>query len=145
LNGLHLEQYRHATYAPEPYYLEALRRDPGDSRCNNAMGLLLYRRGKFSLAEGYFRKAVQRLSLRNPNPYDGEPYYNLGLALKMQGRYGEAYDALYKATWNAAWQDAAFFELARLASREGRYGQALDFLSRCLDRNGRHHKARQLR
>jgi hypothetical protein len=28
LNGLHLEQYRHATYAPEPYYQEALRRDP---------------------------------------------------------------------------------------------------------------------
>ncbi|HEU0294679.1 MAG TPA: DUF5107 domain-containing protein, partial [Anaerolineales bacterium] len=68
LNGLHLEQYRHATYSPESYYLEALRRDPGDSRCNNAMGLLLYRRGKFAEAEGYFRKAVARLTLRNPNP-----------------------------------------------------------------------------
>jgi hypothetical protein len=32
LNGLHLEQYRHATYAPEPYYAEALRRGPNDSR-----------------------------------------------------------------------------------------------------------------
>ena len=42
LHGLHLEQYRHATYAPEAYYAEALRRDPGDSRCNNALGLLLY-------------------------------------------------------------------------------------------------------
>ncbi|MFN5935712.1 MAG: DUF5107 domain-containing protein, partial [Roseiflexaceae bacterium] len=30
LNGLHLEQYRHATYRPEDYYLEALRRDPYD-------------------------------------------------------------------------------------------------------------------
>src|SRR5205814_582433 len=40
LNGLHLEQYRHATYTPELYYMEALRRDPGDSRCNNAMGLV---------------------------------------------------------------------------------------------------------
>ncbi|MCB0186463.1 MAG: DUF5107 domain-containing protein, partial [Caldilineaceae bacterium] len=30
LSGLHLEQYRHATYAPELYYEEALRRDPLD-------------------------------------------------------------------------------------------------------------------
>ena len=97
LNGLHLEQYRHATYAPEPYYLEGLRRDPGDSRCNNALGLLLYRRGKFAEAETYFRVAIQRLTFRNPNPYDGESYYNLGLSLKMQGRYAEAFDAFHKA------------------------------------------------
>jgi tetratricopeptide (TPR) repeat protein len=95
LNGLHLEQYRHATYAPESYYEEALWRDPLDSRCNNAMGLLLYRCGMFSLAEMYFRKAIRRLSVRNPNPYDGEPYFNLGLAYKMQGRLDEAYDAFY--------------------------------------------------
>jgi tetratricopeptide (TPR) repeat protein len=144
LNGLHLEQYRHATYPPEPYYLEALHRDPGESRCNNALGLLLYRRGKFSLAEGYFRKAIQRLTLRNPNPYDGEPFYNLGLALEMQGRYPEASDAFHKAAWNAAWGDAANFELACLASREANYSRALDYLRRCLERNGHHHKARHL-
>ncbi len=86
LTGLHLEQYRHATYEPEPYYLEALRRDPGDSRCNNAMGLLLLRRGKFAEAETYFRRAVERLTERNPNPYDGEATYNLGQALRFQGR-----------------------------------------------------------
>ena len=145
LNGLHLEQYRHATYAPEPYYLEALRRDPGDSRCNNAMGLLLYRRGKFAEAEGYFRRAIQRLTRRNPNPYDGEPFYNLGLALKMQGRASDAFDAFHKAVWNAAWQDAAYFELARLSSCKGNYQQALDDLERCLNRNARHHKARHLK
>jgi tetratricopeptide (TPR) repeat protein len=145
LNGLHLEQYRHATYAPEPYYLEALRRDPGDSRCNNAMGLLLYRRGKFSQAEAYFRKAIQRLTLRNPNPYDGEPYYNLGLALKMQGRYGKALAAFHKAVWNAAWVNPACFELARLASREANYPLALEYLQRSLQHNSRHHKARHLK
>ncbi|MFL5746032.1 MAG: hypothetical protein ACJ751_15265, partial [Niastella sp.] len=30
LTGQHLEQYRHATYSPVPYYEEALRRDAGD-------------------------------------------------------------------------------------------------------------------
>jgi tetratricopeptide (TPR) repeat protein len=145
LNGLHLEQYRHATYAPEPYYLEALRRDPGDSRCNNALGLLLYRRAKFAVAEDYFHKAVQRLTLRNPNPYDGEPYYNLGLALKMQGRFSQAFDAFYKAVWNAAWTDAAYFELARLASRAGNFDQAIDFIERSLSRNQDHYQARHLK
>jgi tetratricopeptide (TPR) repeat protein len=116
LNGLHLEQYRHATFEPESYYEEALRRDPLDSRCNNALGRLLYRRGKFTEAETYYRRAVESLTRRNPNPYDGEPFYNLGLALKMLGRYKEAFDAFYKAVWIAAWRNSAYFELARLAS-----------------------------
>lgn len=145
LNGLHLEQYRHATYAPEPYYEEALRRDPCDSRCNNALGLLLYRRGKFAAAEPYFRKAIAGLTRRNPNPYDGEPLYNLGLSLKMQGKYREAFEAFFKATWNAAWQDAAYFELARLASRFGETERALALAERALRRNWTHHKARHLK
>lgn len=82
LTGLHLEQYRHATYCPTDYYLEALRRDPRDIRNNNAMGLWLIRKGQFARAESYLRTAVQMLTERNPNPYDGEPLYNWGLALK---------------------------------------------------------------
>lgn len=145
LNGLHLEQYRHASYAPEPYYLEGLRRDPGDSRCNNAMGLLLYRRGKFAEAEKYFRQAIKRLTLRNPNPYDGEPYYNLGLSLNMQGKMEEAFTAFHKAVWNAAWQDAANYELACIESRKGDLTRALFYVNNCLLRNYSHHKARQLK
>jgi len=145
LNGLHLEQYRHATYPPEPYYEEALRRDPLNSRCNNALGLLLYRRGKFAEAEPYFRSAITGLTRRNPNPYDGEPYYNLGLALKMQGHYREAFDAFYKAIWSAAWQNSGYFELARLACREGRLEEALELAARSLYRNWLHHQARHLK
>jgi tetratricopeptide (TPR) repeat protein len=145
LNGLHLEQYRHATYDPEPYYQEALRRDPHDSRCNHALGLLRLRRGKFVEAEGYFRTAIARLTLRNPNPYDGESYYSLGLALRWQGRYAEAFDAFYKAIWNAAWQAAGYFELARLACRAGRLDKALELADRALVAHGHHHRARHLK
>jgi tetratricopeptide (TPR) repeat protein len=145
LNGQHLEQYRHATYQPEPYYLEALRRDPLDSRCNNAMGLLLYRRGKFAEAETYFRSAIKSVTRRNPNPYDCEPFYNLGLALKMQGKRREAFDAFYKAIWDSAYQDSGYFELARLATYDGRYEEAFDLVERSIRRNASHHAARHLK
>jgi tetratricopeptide (TPR) repeat protein len=145
LNGLHLEQYRHATAEPEAYYREALRRDPQDSRSHNAMGRLLLRRGKFAEAAAHLRRAVASITRRNPNPYDGEPYYNLGLALRRLGSHTAAYDAFYKATWNAAWQDAAYFELARLACHAGRYTDALAHLNETLARNGRHHGGHHLR
>jgi len=63
--------------ATEPYWEEALRRDAFDSRCNAALGLLKLRRGRFAEAEGYFRRAIQRLTRRNPNPADGDAYYYL--------------------------------------------------------------------
>jgi len=150
LNGLHLEQYRHATYNPIDYYTEGLRRSPEDIRCNNAMGLLLLRRGQFGQAEPYFRRAVASITRRNPNPYDGEPYYNLGWSLKLQGRLEEAFDAFYKATWNDAWQHSAFLSLARIAAAQSRYAEALSLVERSLVRNyhspvARHLKAALLR
>ncbi len=144
LNGLHLEQYRHATYAPEPYYLEALRRDPLDSRCNIAMARLLLRRGKFAEAEAHCRTAITSVTRRNPNPYDGEAFYVLGLALKLQGHYDAAFDAFYKAVWSAAWQDCAYFELARLAARKQHWDEASHLIAQALSRNTCHHQARHL-
>ena len=84
LTGQHLEQYRHATWSPVDYYEEALRRDPNDIRCLNALGLWYIRKGRFALAEEYLRKAVKLITKRNPNPYDSEPIYNLALALKYK-------------------------------------------------------------
>ncbi|WP_207513662.1 DUF5107 domain-containing protein [Longitalea luteola] len=141
LTGLHLEQYRHATYSPVPYYEEALRRDPKDIRNNNALGLWLLRRGQFAKSEPYFRKAIETLTSRNPNPYDGEPYYNLGLCLKMQGRLKEAYNAFYKSTWNSAWQDSGFFSVAQIDCAHGNFDLALEHIERSLDRNAKNSKA----
>ncbi len=145
LTGLHLEQYRHATFSPLDYYEEALRRDPDDYRCNNAMGLWYLRKCRFDLAEQYLTKAVKTLTRRNPNPYDGEPLYNLGLALKYQGRLDEAYDRFYKSTWNGAWQDAGFLACARISTIQGRHEDALYETERSLRRNLHNHKARTLR
>jgi tetratricopeptide (TPR) repeat protein len=141
LTGQHLEQYRHATYSPMPYYEEALRRDPQDARSNTALGQWYLRRGQFARSEPYFRQAIATLTQRNPNPYDGEPYYNLGLSLKYQNRSGEAYDAFFKATWSSAWQDSAYFAVAQLDLARGHYEQALEHINWALDRNARNGKA----
>lgn len=145
LTGLHLEQYRHATYNPVDYYEEALRRDPLDVRNNNALGLWYIRKGRFERAEKYLRTAVRVLMKRNPNPYDGEPIYNLGLALKYQGRTDEAYDQFYKATWNGAWQDAGYFACAQISLMRNCLTDAMDEIDRSLIRNWHNHKARALK
>lgn len=145
LTGQHLEQYRHATYDPTEYYKEALRREPGDIRCNNAMGLWLMRKGQFAQAEPFFRTAIETQTERNPNPYDGEPHYNLGWSCLMQNKTDEAYDAFFKSAWNAAWQDAAYYNLAAIDCRRGHFEKALDLIDRSLVRNWHHHKARQLK
>jgi tetratricopeptide (TPR) repeat protein len=145
ITGLHLEQYRHATRSPVPYWKEALKRDPTDSRCNNAMGLFHLRRGEFNKAESHCRRAVESLTKRNPNPRDGEPYYNLGLALRWLGRDDEAYAAFYKATWNYGWQSAAFYAIAELDCRKHNWATAVEHLNRSLRVNADHSKALDLR
>ena len=145
LTGLHIEQYRHATYLPDDYYLEALKRDPGDIRANNAYGTLLLRRGLFAQSEAHFRRAIERMTERNPNPYDSEAYVNLGLSLAYQDRMSEAYDAMYKATWTAAQQEVSFYHLAAIDCRRGDYRQALAHIDRSLVRNYHSLKARALR
>lgn len=155
LIGLHLEQYRHATRCPTPYWREALRRDPGDARCNNAMGLWHLRRGEFAEAERHFRAGIGRLTSRNANPYDGEAYYNLGLCLRYQsdaangeargGLFEEAYAAFYKSTWNQAWQAAGFHALAEMDCRRADWRRALDHLDRALRANADNPRARDLK
>lgn len=145
LAGLHLEQYRHATFEPDSYYLEGLKRDPGDIRINVAYGTLLLRRGLFARAETHFRTAIRSLTWRNPNPYDSEAYYQLGVALKLQGRLEEAFAAFYKSVWSAAWQDPGYFSLAQIACEKKSYEEALELVDRSLIRNSRNYKARHLK
>lgn len=145
LTGLHLEQYRHPTIAPEPYWEAALDKDPSDVRCNNALGLSYLRRGCFAQAEDHFRRAIAVWTRRNPNPRDGEPFYNLGLALKGQGRIDQAYDAFYKAIWSYAWQAAGYYALAEIDCRRGDLESALEHLDRSLQVQAMNTKARNLK
>ncbi|MGC6590355.1 DUF5107 domain-containing protein [Paenibacillus sp. Dod16] len=145
LAGQHLEQYRHATYEPEAYYVEGLRRDAGDARLNKAYGLLLLRRGCFTQSEVYFKKAIETLTRHNARPYDSEPFYHLGKALKWQGRLDEAYAYLYKSVWSEAWQGAGYLALAQIACEKQEYEEAFELIERSLAAQYRNYKARHLK
>ncbi len=135
LAGRHLEQYRHATRKPEIYWQEALRRDPSDARCNQALGNWHLRRGEFSLAEACARKACATLTRLNPNPEVGDCFYLLGDALRRQGKMEPAYSAFAKATWNFANRPAAHLALAEIEMSRHAWRAALGHLQTALRLN----------
>lgn len=145
LTGLHLEQYRHPTIEPEPYWEAVLAKDPTDVRCNNALGLVHFRRGNFGQAIAHFRTAIDKLTRRNPNPRDGEVFFNLGQALKVSGDLDGAYTATYKAIWSYAWQAAGYYALAEIDGLRGDFAAALDHVHRSLITNAMNMKARNLK
>ena len=144
LIGAHLEQYRHATRSPEPYWLEALDRDPSESRVCVALAARRFRAGLFDEAETLLRTAIARQIARNPNPYDGEASYRLGLVLREQGRVEEAYGCWAKAAWAASWRAAAWTAMARADLAAGRPEAALELARRALAVEGEHLQATAL-
>ena len=141
LTGLHLEQYRHATWSALDYYEEALRRDPLDYRCNMQMGLWYLRRARFHKAKPYLETAVRVQKRRNPNPYDGEALFYLGVVSKFIGRMDVAYDCFWKSTWNKAWADAGYYQAACISTAGEHWEDALNELERCLISNSHNHQA----
>jgi len=137
----HLEQYRHPTKSPELYWREALRRDPGDARCNLALGRDFLRRGMFAEAATHLDAAISRLTSRHPNPVTGEAHYYLGVCRQFQNRVDEAMAAFAKASWNSEWRSASNYHLACLAMRLENDHAAASHLKESLATNRNHQKA----
>jgi tetratricopeptide (TPR) repeat protein len=135
LAGQRIDQFHNPTLDADPYWLEALRRDSGNIAANTGMGILSLRSAKFTMAEKYFNKALERLTAQYTTPKNAEPYYYLGVALQEQGRFDEAFTAFYKATWSQEWKSPAYFSLAEIASRRSDFSAALNFVNRSLDAN----------
>jgi tetratricopeptide (TPR) repeat protein len=135
LTGLRLEQFYNPSFKPEPYYLEALQRDPANYRVNIAYGLILLRKGIYGQAEDHFKVAVGRITNNHTKPRDGEAYYYLGLCQQYMGKQKEAYNNLFQATWSQAFHSAAYLQLAQLDCMKENYGTALEHLDRSLTTN----------
>jgi tetratricopeptide (TPR) repeat protein len=145
LTGLHLEQYRHATRSPEPYWREALARDPDYAAANLALARRRLVAAEYAEAERHLRRALSRQTRLNANPRDGEGHYLLGQVLRRQHRDADAYDAYAKAAWNAAWRVPAWLAMARLDAAAGRHGRALTLLDAMLRLDGEHLQGRDLK
>jgi tetratricopeptide (TPR) repeat protein len=141
LTGMYLEQFYNPVLEPYPYYEEALRRDPYDSRTNMALGLLFCKRGLFQEAEEKLNRAISRLTKNYVTPKDGEVYYYLGVALKAQEKYDEACNSLFRATWYQAWFAAAYYLLAEIACLKKDFSKALEFIDYSISLNMLNSKA----
>lgn len=135
LHGKHIVQYKHFAYEPDGYFLEGLKRDAGDSRCNEAMGDLKLSRGQFEEALRYFKAAEERLELRNANPENTDVLYKKALAERYLGKDEDAYRDFYWSSWSQANASAAFYALAGLSAKKGNAETAMKELLTCLETN----------
>jgi len=135
LIGLRAQQFHDPVIDPLSYWKEALRRDPGDTRVNTALGISEFTAGRYTTAEAYLRKALERATDRYTDPKDAEPLYYLGATLQAEGKTDEAYTDFYKATWSAAWKSAGYFGLAQIAISRSDMNATLDFANHSLDSN----------
>lgn len=145
LVGLRNLQFHNPFINPTDYFLEVLRRDPGDTRANTQMGVWYRERGEYDKAASYLRTALQRLTKDYTRPRDVEAIYNLGLILKAQGKYAEAMDTLYRATWSYTYNSAANLQLAQIYASDGNWEMALDRLDEGIAYNGRNFQAKNLK
>jgi tetratricopeptide (TPR) repeat protein len=145
LAGQRIEQFHAPGASPEPYWDEALRRDPGDARVNTAVGIRQLKEARFPEAEQHFRKALERLTANYTSPKDGEPYYYLGVALKAQDQLKAAEDAFARAAWSEGWRGPAYYALAEIATGREDFTAALDDLDRSLDANALNLRALNLK
>lgn len=145
LVGQRLEQFHNGIVDPLPYYEEALRRDPSDSRVNTVMGIRLARQAKFAEAEKCLRRAVDRATWNYTRAKDTEAHYYLGVVLKELGRLKEAEDELWKAVWRDEQQRPGYLELGRIACLRHDYPRALEMFELALDVAARSSKAHGLR
>jgi tetratricopeptide (TPR) repeat protein len=145
LTGLRIEQFHDPDRDPEPYWEEAFRRDPGDTRVHTALGIRELKAARYESAEAHFRKALERLTAGYAAPNDGEALYYLGLSLKARGQDAEAARFLAKATWSAAWRGPAYYELAELSTARGDFAAALADLDRSLESNALNSRAMTLK
>lgn len=145
LNGRHLEQYKHFAYKPEDYYLEGLRRDEYDIRCNQGMGDLLLKKGEFEKSIIYYDKALKRLYLRNDNPENTDVVYSKAIALRFLNKDKESYDLFQKSAWSYKNKSASYYAIAGFESKKGNVKNAINYLDLCLETNAKNLNAKYLK
>ena len=135
LAGSRIEQFYNTSLNAMDYFNEALKRDPFDIRTNTAVGNIYLKKGDYSTARKFFAAAIKRLTKDYTRPSTCEALYLQGLTLKEMGLYNEAFDTLYRASWDNAFHSAALLELARISATRGDLNRALEQVNESLKTN----------
>jgi tetratricopeptide (TPR) repeat protein len=142
--GLRLEQFGSASYNPEVYYQEALKRDSAHILVNTQLGIRYLKPGLYDVSQKHLERATKALTANYTAARYSEPLYYLGVNLFYQNRVKEAYDIFYKASWNQEWASQAYYMLAVIDCLNGEYNASIDKLSESLTYNGNNIEAMNL-
>ena len=112
------------------YFMEALKRDPGDARCHASLGEMALKNGLFTDALEHFKKSIQR------DETFFRAWYYMGLAHIYLGDTGEAERCLNRASYGREWYAIANFELARLMASRQQLDRAMEHINRSLKGDG---------
>lgn len=130
-----IDQFHDPDREPEPWWDEALKRDPDNVAAHTGLGLRALRNARYEDAVSHFSAATARLSFNHTTPKNVEPLYYLGVALRGLGKDDEAYSAFYKAAWSQEWKAPAYLSLAEIAAGRGDFTTALDLVDQSLNAN----------
>ncbi|MDS7913097.1 DUF5107 domain-containing protein [Klebsiella pasteurii] len=130
--GQHLEQYNHASRSPFDYYLRGIELDPQDYRCNLALAMLEYNRADYPRAIDYATQALVRAHRLNKNPQCGQASMIRASARERLQQWHDAQEDFWRAVWSGNSKAGGYYGLARLATRNERYDDALNFCRQSL-------------
>ncbi|NJK94357.1 MAG: hypothetical protein HC905_04895 [Bacteroidales bacterium] len=78
------------------------------------LGIRFLKPGLYETSLDYLQKAISQVTGNYTSAKYGEPIYYAGVNLFYQSRFKEAYDLLYKSSWNQEWKSQAFYILATI-------------------------------
>ena len=143
--GLRLQQFHNPALEPEPYFLEALEREANNSRVNTALGIIDCLHFRFQKAEERLRRAAERSTKNYTHPRNTEALYYLGVALREQGNYEEAYECFARSAWDYDFHSSSYYQMAELCCRNHNFEKALENINRSLLTNSFNIKALNLK
>jgi tetratricopeptide (TPR) repeat protein len=112
------------------YFQEALKRDPGDTRCNTSLGELALKSGLYEEALEYFTRSIER------DETFFKAWYYKGMAQLYLGNLEDAEKCLNRAAYGLDWYAIAHFELAQLTASQGRMERAWKHINNSISGNG---------
>ncbi|OZG64071.1 DUF5107 domain-containing protein [Bifidobacterium eulemuris] len=119
LAGEHIDQYRDPAWKGREYYRVALERDPDHLPTLTSLAEDRINVAHYDEALALLNHALEVQGAYNQSPYDGTVNYLKGLALRGLGRFDEAYDVLFKATWSNNVVSPAKALIAAIDGRRG--------------------------